>query len=156
MTNFAKFFVGFIFIFGSTIFSVSAQTTMQSTDPMASKQIDDFRQMMQNELARSNEKVNALVRKMKDHTIAPMWTDKLELQNAIIVYDTKSTLVSNFKDNPVIQSSVVQSALLNVLRSDSITEADLANLQNIVNVERAKMQSQQKQMQQQSQTQQTM
>jgi len=145
MTQFLRVFS--VMLLTSVSF-LSAQQTLSDTNPMASKEIDDFRQQMQYELTRANDKVNSLVQKMKDHTIAPMWTDKLELQNAIIVYDTKSILVSNFKDNPVIQSPVMRNALLNTLRSDSVTEADLAYLQSIANQVRANMQTQQTQTQQ--------
>lgn len=95
--------------------------------------LQSFRLAMQNELLRAQDNVQQLEKRVADRHYAPQTTDKLALQNAIIMLDVKTTIVNKFSTGTAINDPAVREIILAILRKDMISAGDLVALQNTVN-----------------------
>lgn len=120
--------------------------------PLTPAQEASFEAQMNAIIARAEQHVKDTQYNATRTDIAPTWSSKLELQNAIIQLEVKKTLFNNFKNTASLRSPLVQQKLLATLRLPSITTADLADLQNTVLTEKANIQAYDSQQQVNSQT----
>lgn len=115
----------------------------------------NYYQQLENQIAKEEKHVKELQAKATDTTHMPMWIDKLELEQAIIMLDVKKILYNNFRNTPALQSSLVREKLLSLLSRENITQGDLAELQSLANSEKQHLyEEQRQQLQQQQQSQQ--
>lgn len=103
------------------------------------QEADTYYHQLENAIAKEEQKVKALQDKASSRTQMPMWIDKLELEQAIIMLDVKRILYNNFKGTPSMDSPIIRDKLLSLLNQDNISEGDLAELQSLVNRERQHM-----------------
>ncbi len=69
----------------------------------------------------------------------PLWSDKVQAENAIIQLEVKKTLANNFRGTASLQNPIIRAKLLEILNKSIILESDLAELQSLVNQEKAKL-----------------
>lgn len=97
-------------------------------------ELQTFRLEMQRELARAQNNVQQLEKRVTDKHYAPQSSDKIALQNAIIMLDVKTTIVNKFSSGTTaINDPAVRQTILAILRKDMITAGDLTALQAVVN-----------------------
>lgn len=133
-------FIGLVSLFST----LSAQITTSPNSNYGSippGEGDNFNLQMQQEIQKAQQRVDKLARIATDQTRMPMMADKMALQNAMIMLEVKKTLVGNFQNTISVRSPLVRQALLNVLRKESISTGDLAELQAIVRQERPKVEA---------------
>ncbi|HRD55060.1 MAG TPA: hypothetical protein PLC42_01550 [Parachlamydiaceae bacterium] len=99
-------------------------------------------QEMDAAVQKAENEVQAQFKNATRRDTVPLWSDKVQLENAIIQLEVKKTLVNNFRGTVSLQSPLVRSKLLELLNKDIIMESDLAELQNLVNQERVKLNAQ--------------
>lgn len=97
---------------------------------------DNYYHQLENAIAKEEQKVKVLQDRASSRTQMPMWIDKLELEQAIIMLDVKKILYNNFRNTPSMDSPIIRDKLLSLLNQDNISEGDLAELQSLVNRER--------------------
>lgn len=136
-------------LFLSGIYSswLSAEVpTNTNTNPsgytaLSSQEMANYYQQLQAEIQKADDYTTKV---MKDsnapgHIISPV--DRMKLETAATMMEVKKTLVGNFAGTPSLQSPLVREKLLNILKKDIITTADLLELQHLVDQERPKVES---------------
>lgn len=109
--------------------------------PLSPEENRVFESQMQQAIQKAEEYVQQTQKVATDNTRAPMWTDKLQMQNAITQLEVKKTLVNNFVGTESLRSAAVRNKLLSILNQTNISTADLAGLQNLVLQEKQRIQS---------------
>lgn len=100
---------------------------------------DNIDQEMNAAVQKAENEVQVQFKNATRRDTVPLWSDKVQLENAIIQLEVKKTLVNNFKGTISLQSPLVRAKLIQLLNQDIIMESDLAELQNLVNQERTKL-----------------
>jgi hypothetical protein len=103
------------------------------TGLVSAADVQSFKLAMQNELTKAQDNVQQLERRISDRSYAPQTSDKIALQNAIIMLDVKTIIVNKFSTGTAINDLNVQETILAILRKDMITAGDLEGLQAAVN-----------------------
>jgi len=116
------------------------------------QEADNYYHQLENQISKEEKHVQELQVKATSRTQMPMWIDKLELEQAIIMLDVKKILYGNFRDTPSMQSPLVREKLLSLLSQDNITQGDLAELQSLANSEKQHLYEEQRQQLQQQQS----
>lgn len=128
----------FIFFF-ACLGSLSFGTVEAAYEQLSQTELDAYYAQLNQAIAKAEQRVQALKARVGDLGNVPVWSDKLELQQAIVQLEVKRTLFANFKGTESLRSGLVRDRLLAILNNSSISEGDLADLQSLVLEEKAKI-----------------
>ncbi|MBS4168275.1 hypothetical protein PARA125_000909 [Parachlamydia sp. AcF125] len=106
--------------------------SFQAEEQIFYKQIEDL-------IAKDQKRLQELQERAYSRKKVPMWSHKVELEQAIITLDVKKVLYANFKNTLSIESSLVREKLLSLMRKDNITMSDLAELQALTEREKQRL-----------------
>lgn len=103
-------------------------------------QLQAYQQQLLQEVANQEAFVTQMQAEMARKDVVHTQATEARYEMALTMLDVKRTLVSNFLNAQSLQSPVVRSLLLSILKQEVIMPSDLANLQSTVDIEKAKMQ----------------
>ena len=99
-------------------FSLSSLTLYAENYPVLSQgELDAYYSEVYIAIGKAEMNVQELQNLIGSGQEVPLWTRKLELQNAIVQLEVKKTLFANFRNSEALRSPVVRHALLQVLNT---------------------------------------